>query len=84
MNPLVVQKATVGMANFVIHHYGEGGKKRGVAVSFDSRHHSQEFAKEVCDILNAYGINTFTLLAHTLLPSFLIQLVRCIAVLVLW
>lgn len=60
MNPLVVQKATVGMANFVIHHYGEEGKKRGVAVSFDSRHHSQEFAKEVCDILNAYGINTFT------------------------
>lgn len=60
MNPLVVQKATVGMANFVIHHYGEEGKKRGVAVSFDSRHHSQEFAKEVCEILNAYGINTFT------------------------
>ena len=44
MNPLVVQKATVGMANFVIHHYGEEGKKRGVAVSFDSRHHSQDFA----------------------------------------
>ena len=43
MNPLVVQKATVGMANFVIHHYGEEGKKRGVAVSFDSRHHSQDF-----------------------------------------
>lgn len=60
MNPLVIQKATVGMANFVLEHYGEKGKKRGVAVSFDSRFHSQEFAKEVCSILNAYGINTYT------------------------
>lgn len=60
MNRLVIQKATVGMANFVLKHYGEAGKKRGVAVSFDSRFHSQEFASEVCSILNAYGINTFT------------------------
>lgn len=60
LNPLVVRKATVGLAKFVIDVYGEEGKKRGVAVSFDNRHMSKEFSDEVCKILNDSGINTFS------------------------
>ena len=36
LNPLVVRKATVGLAKFVISKYGDEGKRRGVAVSFDN------------------------------------------------
>lgn len=60
LNELVVRKATVGLAHFILDNYKEEGKKRGVAVSFDNRRKSHVFADEVVDILNSFGINTFS------------------------
>lgn len=81
LNTIVVRKATVGLANFVIHTYGEEGKRRGVAVSFDNRHMSSEFSAEVCDILNSYGINTFSFACPHPTPelSYTVRECKCVA-----
>lgn len=81
LNPLVVRKATVGLAQFVISKYGDEGKRRGVAVSFDNRHMSHEFSDEVCDILNSYGINTFSFACPHPTPelSYTVRECKCVA-----
>ena len=81
LNTLVVRRATVGMAHFVINKYGDEGKKRGVAVSFDCRHMSREFSDEVCDILNSYGINTFSFACPHPTPelSYTVRECHCVA-----
>ena len=81
LNPLVVRRATVGMAHFVLNTYGEEGKRRGVAVSFDNRHMSEEFSREVCAILNAYGINTFSFACPHPTPelSYTVRECHCVA-----
>ena len=43
MNIYTVRKATQGLANFFIKEHAQ---EKGVAISFDSRHMSPEFAKE--------------------------------------
>ncbi|GAA3330243.1 hypothetical protein GCM10020331_082020 [Ectobacillus funiculus] len=52
MNVYTVRKASEGLARF-IELYGEDAKKRGVAIAYDSRHKSPEFAmeaaKNTCD-----------------------------------
>ena len=54
MNIYTVRKATQGLANFIIK---EGAVDRGVAIAFDSRRMSPEFADEAALCLNANGIN---------------------------
>ena len=56
MNKYTVGKATQGLANFIIK---EGTIKKGVAISYDSRNNSKEFANEAALILNANGIKTY-------------------------
>ncbi len=56
MNVYTVTKATQGLANFILH---EGGENKGVAISYDSRRMSKEFAIETALCLNANGIKTF-------------------------
>ena len=41
MNIYVVRRATQGLANYIIK---QGGQKKGVAIAYDSRHMSPEFA----------------------------------------
>lgn len=43
MNIYTVRKATQGLANFIIK---ENAQEKGVAIAFDSRHMSPEFAEE--------------------------------------
>lgn len=81
INELVIKKVTVGLAHFIINNYGEEGRKRGVAISFDNRRKSQLFANETSDILNEYGINTFTFSCPHPTPelSYLVREHHCIA-----
>lgn len=81
INELVIKKVTVGLAHFIINNYGEEGKKRGVAISFDNRRKSQVFADETSEILNEYGINTFTFSCPHPTPelSYLVREHHCIA-----
>ncbi|MCQ2482461.1 MAG: phospho-sugar mutase [Clostridia bacterium] len=55
MNIYTVAKASAGLAQYIIAN-GEEAMKKGVAVSFDSRHFSPEFAEITACTLAAYGI----------------------------
>ncbi|TLQ04118.1 phospho-sugar mutase [Pediococcus stilesii] len=58
MNIYTVRQATEGLANFM-DTLDFTDKKRGVAISFDSRYHSQEFALEAAGVLGKHGIPSF-------------------------
>lgn len=58
MNVYTVRKASEGLARF-IELYGEAAKKRGVAIAYDSRHKSPEFAMEAAKTLATHGIQTY-------------------------
>lgn len=58
MNIYTVRQATEGLARFM-DTLDEETKLRGVAISYDSRHMSQEFAFEAARVLGAHGIPSF-------------------------
>lgn len=58
MNRYTVQKATQGLANYII-NYSDDGRDRGVVIAYDSRHKSPEFALEAALVLAGNGIKAF-------------------------
>ena len=56
MNVYTVRKATQGLANYIVKQHGED---KGVAIAYDSRIMSKEFAEEAALCLNANGIKSF-------------------------
>ncbi len=78
MNIYTVRKATQGLANFIIK---ENAADRGVAIAYDSRRMSKEFADEAALCLNANGIKAY--IFPTLRPtpelSFALRELHCIA-----
>ena len=78
MNIYTVRQATQGLANYIIH---ENGQDKGVAIAYDSRRMSPEFAKEAALCLNANGIQAY--LFDSLRPtpelSFAVRKLGCIA-----
>ncbi|OHR65185.1 phosphoglucomutase [Bacillus sp. HMSC76G11] len=58
MNLYTVRKASEGLALY-IDSFGEDAKKRGVAIAYDSRHKSPEFAMEAAKTLASHGIQTY-------------------------
>ena len=55
MNRFTVGAATQGLANLIVQN-GADARKRGVAIAYDSRHFSPEFAQLAASILAANGI----------------------------
>lgn len=55
MNRFTVGAATQGLANLIVQN-GADAMKRGVAIAYDSRHFSPEFAQLAASILAANGI----------------------------
>jgi len=55
MNVYTVRQATQGLADCLLQK-GEAVAKRGVAISYDCRHFSEEFAQEAACVLAANGI----------------------------
>jgi len=78
MNKYTVTKATQGLANFILK---DGGKERGVAISFDSRRMSPEFSEYTALCLNANGIKTYIMDSLRPVPelSFAVRELGCIA-----
>ncbi|NLL92775.1 MAG: phospho-sugar mutase [Clostridiales bacterium] len=78
MNLYTVRKASQGLANFIIK---EGGQDRGVAIAYDSRRMSTEFATEAALCMNANGIKSyiFDSLRPTPELSFAVRELHCIA-----
>lgn len=58
MNIYTVRQAAEGLALFM-DTLDEATKSRGVAISFDSRYHSQDFAIESAKVLGAHGIKSY-------------------------
>ena len=58
MNIYTVRQATEGLAR-LMDSLSEDVKARGVAISYDSRHFSQEFAFESAKVLGAHGIKAY-------------------------
>lgn len=79
MNRYTVRRATTGFAQFLFDTYGDAAKTRGVAIAFDSRNHSREFAREAALTMAAAGIPAylFTILSATPLLSFAVRHLGC-------
>lgn len=78
MNQYVVQKATQGLANYIIQ---AGGQAKGVAVAYDSRRMSPEFADFAALTLAANGIKAYVFESLRPTPelSFAVRTLGCIA-----
>lgn len=78
MNIYTVRQATQGLANYII---CQEGQEKGVAIAYDSRRMSPEFADEAALCLNANGIKTwvFQSLRPTPELSFAVRRLGCIS-----
>lgn len=78
MNIYTVRKATQGLANYIVQ---QGGESKGVAIAYDSRVMSPEFADEAALCLNANGVQTYIFenLRPTPELSFAVRELGCIA-----
>lgn len=78
MNVYTVRKATQGLANYIAK---VGGQARGVAIAYDSRHMSPEFADVAALCLAANGIKAYVFESLRPTPelSFAVRTLKCIA-----
>ncbi len=78
MNIYTVRKATQGLANYIL---AQGGKEKGVAVAYDSRRMSPEFADEAALCLAANGIKAYVFESLRPTPelSYAVRKLGCIA-----
>ena len=78
MNVYTVRKATQGLANYILSQKGE---KKGVAIAFDSRRMSPEFADEAACCLAANGIKAYVFESLRPTPelSFAVRELGCIS-----
>ena len=78
MNIYTVRKATQGLANYIIKN---NGQEKGVAIAYDSRRMSPEFADEAARCLAANGIKAyiFESLRPTPELSYAVRRLGCIA-----
>lgn len=78
MNLYTVRKASQGLANYIIK---QGGEKKGIAIAYDSRFMSPEFADEAGLCMAANGIKAYVF--ETLRPtpelSFALRTLGCIS-----
>ena len=78
MNEYTVRKATQGLANYILK---VGGQDCGVAIAYDSRHMSPEFADEAALCLAANGIKAYVFESLRPTPelSFAVRTLKCTA-----
>lgn len=58
INLHTIRKANVGFAQYICEH-GEDAMKRGVAIGYDNRHMSKEFAMDSAKVLATFGIRSY-------------------------
>ena len=78
MNIYTVRKATQGLANYII---SQGFEAKGVAIAYDSRRMSPEFANETALCLAANGVKAYVFESLRPTPelSFAVRKLGCIA-----
>ena len=79
MNVYTVSKATQGFANYILAQ-PDFSKEKGVAIGYDSRYMSQEFAEITALVLNGNNIKTYLFdeLRPTPMVSYAIRALNCI------
>ena len=79
MNRYTVGRVTLALAALVKEH--EGGAERGVAIGYDSRNFSKEFARETALILASQGVKAFLFDSLRPVPvlSFTVRHLHCLA-----
>lgn len=77
LNIYVIQKANVGFAKYIASL--PGGKERGVAIGYDNRNMSYQFAIESAKVLATYGIKSYIFEALRPTPelSFAVRYLKC-------
>lgn len=82
MNIYTVRQATQGLANYIL---SQNGQEKGVAIAYDSRRMSPEFAEEAALCLNANGIKAYVFESLRPTPelSFAVRELDCISGIVL-
>ena len=80
MNIYTVRQATEGLAQLILKQ-GEEAKRRGVAIAYDSRHYSPEFAMEAALVLGNHGIKSYVYesLRPTPVLSFAVRYLNAVA-----
>lgn len=80
MNIYTIRQATEGLARF-IDSLDDSMKQRGVAIAFDSRHQSPEFAMGAAETLAAHGITSYVFESLRSTPelSFTVRHFNCVA-----
>ncbi|EAC5531787.1 phospho-sugar mutase [Listeria monocytogenes] len=64
INLFTIRRVAKGLGDYVVTN---GGAEMGVAIAYDSRHHSGAFAKETAKVLAAQGIKVY--LSDTIRPT---------------
>ena len=79
MNRYTVGRVTLALAQLVREH--EGGAQRGVAIGYDSRNFSREFALQTALVLASQGVKAYLFDALRPVPmlSFAVRHLRCLA-----
>ncbi len=79
MNRYVVRRASAGLAKYLLTY--KSAKEHGVAIAYDSRNYSKEFALETALTIAAFGIKCFLYSTLHSVPqlSFAVRELGCIA-----
>ncbi|MBA2369217.1 MAG: phospho-sugar mutase [Candidatus Protochlamydia sp.] len=81
MNSYTVRAATQGLANYIIKQPQEADKSHAVAIGYDSRFQSRQFAEETAKVLAGNGIRVFLFkdIRPTPLVSYACRYKHCLA-----
>ncbi|MGL5279961.1 MAG: phospho-sugar mutase [Cetobacterium sp.] len=81
INKYTIRKATQGLANYILESTGETGKKMGVAIAYDCRIGSEEYALNAALVLAGNGIKAYLFKSLRSTPelSFAVRELKCIA-----
>lgn len=81
INKYTIRKATQGLANYILETTGEAGKEMGVAIAYDCRIGSEEYALNAALVLAGNGIKAYLFKSLRSTPelSFAVRELKCIA-----
>jgi phosphoglucomutase len=79
-NAYNVRRISTGFAKYLLKAFGEDAKKRGVAVAFDTRNNSAEYARQTALTMCAAGIPAYlyTMTCPTPMLSFTVRQLNCV------
>lgn len=80
MNKYNIRRATTGFAQYLLEAFGEDAKTKGIAIAYDCRNFSKEFAKEAALIMCKFGIPTYlySMISATPLLSWSVRALNCV------